>query len=630
MRIKRFTAPDMRTALRMVRDEQGPDAVILSTRPGAGGAGIEVVAATDYDEALVAQALRAAAPAADEGPARPQPGQASAPARGATAAATTAASASVAAPRETLMSRARAVFRIGEGPTLAELTAAQATAESPAPAMPGPDRMPAQPQRAPAQTSVSAPAAMPASSAASASARPAAPAPVPAPTPPPVQAWAEPVAAAAPLAAAVPAPVTAAPSAPATSRFDEMMAALDAAPRRAPAAGEARPAMVGGDAEYFVPLLPDNIPMPQRPGAEDAATAAPVAPPVAASFVPERPEWMPSPADAAAASAATAAEVAAIPSPPAPRTLQVVATPEADPAIVAMREEMARMRQLMETQMEQLSLERLRGSPARAAVLDALAAYGCDESLAQAVAERIDPRLPADRIRAPMLAELAGLLGVLHSEPLEDGGVIALVGPTGAGKTTTAAKLAARFAARHRARDVALVTTDCQRPGAREQLQAYGRRLGITVCEAEGPERLQDTLAQLVDYPLVLVDTAGHAVRDRSVFSQILWLRAARRVRSLLVLPANAHPHDLDEVVRRYRPAKPEGVVLTKLDEAGRPGSALSVLARHGLGLAYTTQGQEVPSDLDAADATRLVQSLEKSRRAADNPLATEDHHAVA
>src|SRR5690606_18116979 len=261
---------------------------------------------------------------------------------------------------------------------------------------------------------------------------------------------------------------------------------------------------------------------------------------------------------------------------------------------------------------------------------DALAGYGCEESLAREVAACIDPTLAPEAIHAPMLAELARMLPIVRSEPIEEGGVIALVGPTGAGKTTTIAKLAARFAARHRARDVALVTTDCERAGALEQLQALGRRLGITVCEAQGPERLQEALEQLVDYPLVLVDTTGHAPRDRAVFSQILWLRAAKRVRSLLVLPANAHPHDLGEVIRRYRPAKPEGAVLTKLDETGRPGSALSVLARHGLGLAYTTGGQQVPSDLDAADATRLVQSLEKTRRAADNPLATEDRHAVA
>jgi len=544
MRIKRFTAPDMRTALRMVRDEQGPDAVILSTRTRADGAGIEVVAATDYDEALVAQALRAVAPAAEATPA-PGPAQAAA----------APASEAPAAPRDTLISRARAVFRIGEGPTLAELTS------TPAPAAAAPR-----------------------------------------------------VAADAVIAAVAPAPA-AATSAP--SRFDAMMAALDP-PRPAPAErGAPAAAAFEVEVEDFVSLLP-QIPMPLRPG---EAAAEPIAPPTAHA---------PAPAPAAVEALQPAAPVQAQGPAPAARPLQVVATPEADPAIVAMREEMARMRQMMETQMEQLSLERLRGSPARAAVLDALLACGCEEALAQAVAERIDPRLPPAEVQAPMLAELARMLPIVRNEPLEDGGVIALVGPTGAGKTTTAAKLAARFAARHRARDVALVTTDCQRPGAREQLQAHGRRLGITVCEAEGPERLQDALAQLVDYPLVLVDTTGHAPRDRAVFSQILWLRASRRVRSLLVLPANAHPHDLGEVIRRYRPAKPEGVVLTKLDEAGRPGAAFSVLARHGLGLAYTTRGQEVPSDIDAADATGLVQSLEKSRRAADNPLATEDHHAVA
>src|SRR5690606_37230249 len=100
-------------------------------------------------------------------------------------------------------------------------------------------------------------------------------------------------------------------------------------------------------------------------------------------------------------------------------------------------------------------------------------------------------------------------------------------GPTGAGKTTTAAKLAARFAAPHRARDVALVTTDGQRAGALEQLQALGRWLGITVCEAQGPDGLQAALEQLQDYPLVLVDTTGRAPCDGAVFSQSLWLRAA-------------------------------------------------------------------------------------------------------
>ncbi|WP_202843556.1 flagellar biosynthesis protein FlhF [Luteimonas saliphila] len=610
MRIKRFTAPDMRTALRMVRDEQGPDAVILSTRASADGAGIEVVAATDYDEALVAQALRAAAPAVAAAPARP-PAATAAPARAAST--SQAPVASDGSTRESLLSRARAVFRIGDAPTLAELTRGAADAT--------PGAAPA--AQAPAAAATPATPATPAPTLAARQLGPAATRPSP--------------------AAPVPAPI--APQ-PAPSRFEAMMAALDAAPMPAPPAEASAPAPVAADvapattaflappaqagtahpadrpvredgAEDFGPLMPD-FPMPLRPEpVTDAAASAP-----RESIAAQRPDAARPPADDTDGERTRDAI--------ASRVLQAVASPELDPAIVSMREEMARMRQMMETQMEQLSLERLRGSPARAAVLDALAGYGCDESLAREVAAQIDPRLPLDAIHGPMFETLARMITVNRSEPLEDGGVIALVGPTGAGKTTTAAKLAARFAARHRARDVALVTTDCERAGAREQLQAHGRRLGITVCEAEGPERLQDTLAQLVDYPLVLVDTTGHAPRDRAVFSQILWLRAARKVRSLLVLPANAHPYDLGEVIRRYRPAKPEGVVLTKLDETGRLGSALSVLARHGLGLAYTTQGQQVPSDLDAADATRLVQSLEKTRRAADNPLATEDRHAVA
>jgi flagellar biosynthesis protein FlhF len=654
MRIKRFTAPDMRTALRMVRDEQGPDAVILSTRASADGAGIEVVAATDYDEALVAQALRAAAPAIADAPARAQAAAPSAAPPRSPAAAAPAPAAGDASARDSLISRARAVFRIGDGATLSDLTRAAAV---PAPATP---------PAAPAAPVPAAPAPAAAITTRAHPAPPAAHAPTAGEHPP----------AAATLHPATPA--IAAPPAP--SRFEAMMAALDAAPMPAPRVDTPPPVSPQAPAPAAAPAsapmpapAPAPVPAPQ-PTAADFEPAAPafLAPRGAATgaaagerpardeedddfgqLMPEFPMPLrPEPATDARATAArplaaaTSSATVDAPRPAAtcrsgnapsdtrdttaPQALRAVATPDTDPAIVSMREEMARMRQMMETQMEQLSLERLRGSPARAAVLDALAGYGCEDSLAREVAAQIDPRLPVDAVHGPMFETLARMITVTRSEPLDDGGVIALVGPTGAGKTTTAAKLAARFAARHRARDVALVTTDCERAGALEQLQAHGRRLGITVCEAQGPEGLQDTLAQLVDYPLVLVDTTGHAPRDRAVFSQILWLRASRKVRSLLVLPANAHPYDLGEVVRRYRPAKPEGVVLTKLDETGRPGSALSVLARHELAIAYTTQGQQVPSDLDAADATRLVQSLEKSRRAADNPLATEDRHAVA
>ena len=528
MRIKRFIASDMRTALRMVRDEQGPDAVILSNRPCPEG--VEVVSATDYDEALVHQALRAATPRISPTTANAAPAAAAEPAAMPTAAVPSAARAAAStapAPsvRETLATRARAVFKIGDAtrPSSAEPTLAQLTADA-----------------MPAFGTVAAPAA-------------------------------------------------AAPARAEPARFDAMMAALGAVPAN------------------------DGVPL---------SHATPLSPPVS-------PRQHPEPDAPVAAAAAQVPDEPVPASAPADRHLHAVPRWDADPGVAAMREELASMRHIIEREMGQFAVERMRGSPSRAAAYDALLGYGCDETLAQSIAAKIDPALDPAKVHAPMLASLAQMISINRHEPIEDGGVIALIGPTGAGKTTTAAKLAARFAARHRARDVALVTTDAERVGACEQLHAHGRKLGVTVCEAHGPEALARTLEQLVDYPLVLVDTAGFGARDRALLGQLTWLRATRNVRSLLVLPANAHPHDMNEVVRRYRMATPEGVVLTKLDETGRLGAALSVVIRNGLSLAYTAEGQQVATDLSRADPSHLVLLLEKLRRAADNPLATEDRHAV-
>ncbi|HEU4775110.1 MAG TPA: flagellar biosynthesis protein FlhF [Lysobacter sp.] len=533
MRIKRFIATDMRSALGMVREEQGPDAVILSSRTTADG--IEVVAATDYDEALVHQALRAAVPGlppatTDAPSAAPDASGAAASPHDASAA--TPRPASATAPRDSFASRARAAFRIGDAPASVKSTGAIA-----------------EPTLAELTGGVPPTATVPASAPRS--------------------------------------------GPPAPSHFEAMMAVLSG-----PAVGTpASEAVMDAVAPTWTQPAP-VVPTPPAPVASAAiieAQAEPAPPPSHEITAP---------------------------------LLQVVAEP--DPGISAMREELTSMRRMIEREMGQFTAERLRGSPGRAAAYDMLLGYGCGEPLAQSVVARLNPALPPDKVRAPMLDELARMLTIMRSEPIDGGGVIALIGPTGAGKTTTVAKLAARFAARHRARDVAMVTTDSERVGAVEQLHAHGRRLGITVCEAHGAESLAQTLEQLQDYPLVLVDTAGYGARDRALLGQITWLRATRQLRSLLVLPANAHPHDLNELVRRYRMASPEGVVLTKTDETGRLGAALSVAVRNGLSLAYTAHGQQVPSDLEAADASNLVLQLEKLRRAADNPFVTEDHHAIA
>jgi len=714
MRIKRFTAPDMRTALRMVRDEQGPDAVILSNRPTEDG--IEIVAATDYDESLAQQALRAALPSM---PAAPSP--VASPVTPATVAAVPtmrtsqpamdASRASISSEAEALRAAANTEEKTRFGSLAALLTKpskSKAAWTAPSNDAPATDATHQADTRATVEriemtqsepahaTRVEVEREEPAVVALSAKAK--------------AKVAESPIRGRAVFAIGDGTPVPTAPRAPKdetrvaaslpppdTSRFDAMMAALipqgekfeataaalaqaavaqeatrdsvtdptRVAPTAAVVIGDAAPSLSAQAAEFEVPAALSATQVAASDPAHEYRSLADLWSDEASLPSPNgrgiegegRNQDHGSDVAAAGGSASyvdllTNHSVAPHPNPSpegrgaeaAPTHLHAVAD-QRDPSFIAMRDELATMRALIERELGQLTVERLRGSPARAAAFDMLVGYGCDENLAQTIAGRIDARLDPAQVREPMLEELARAISVARHEPIDDGGVIALVGPTGAGKTTTAAKLAARFAQRHRARDVALVTTDTERPGATEQLHILGRRLGVTVCEAAGPEALNDALDQLADYPLVLVDTAGHGLRDRALLGQILWLRAAKRVRSLLVLPANTNAHDLGEVVRRYRPASPEGVVLTKLDETGRLGSPLSVLVQQGLSLAYTTDGQAVPADIAAADAHRLVSTLEKVRRAADNPLGslelsqakprsvtlpTEDRHAFA
>lgn len=587
MRIKRFIAPDMRSALRMVREEQGPDAVILSNRQTEGG--VEVVAATDYDEALVQQTLRTMSTPAGTQPV-PSPIAATA--------------APQPAPRK-IESRiqGRAVFRIGDAPASDRTDTPQTDIAEAAASLAATTAMPAAQaaERAPSRLEQMMAAFKPARTTQFATpehAAPLQPAPEQAAQPPSAQPRAQRISVRVDDAVDMPSfadalAKVAMPQAPMTADLSAQAASLDAdmsadlADEAAIAAALATGPRAAGDA-----------------GAVGAHRSR------------EGRNAMPLP-DASSAEATA--------------HLRLV---DADPAVAALRAELSAMRQVIERELGSFAIERLRGSPARAAAMDSLTAFGCDQAFAQQIAQRIDPTLSAAAIGAPVRSELAGLLPVMREEAMEHGGVIALLGPTGAGKTTTIAKLAARYAARHRARDVALVTTDTERTGAREQLHALGRRLGITVCDADGADGLSRALDQLADYPLVLVDTAGHGLRDRALLRQILWVRATSRVRSLLVLPANAHPNDLNELLRRYRPAAPEGVVLTKLDESVAPGAALSVLVQHGLPLAYTTSGQCVPEDIEPADAQRLAQLLELPRDVSDTHQdnQTEDsrRHAFA
>ncbi len=497
MKIKRFVAPDMRTAFALVRQEQGPDAVILSNRMTDDG--VEIVAASNYDETLVQRTLEAMRPAA---PAEPAP-VAPSFARGAQVPARHGTPASSAAPALSPAEAAAAYFgRMG---------AASATHDPQMPATP---------------------------------ARPATP-----------------------------------------------IAAIEPE-RPAPAAFTVDPQSFAARLAASLPPVPAETPAP-------ALAPVAVAPPDASVPV-----------------------------------LSVVADNAAraraeDEQLVQMRAELAAMREMIENEMHRLTDERLRGSPVRAQAMDLLEDYGFDAGITRDVVLQIPADTEPHRGRGLMLGLLSRRLPILPQDPLEQGGVIALVGPTGAGKTTTIAKLAAAFADRHNPRDVALVTTDTVRVGGREQLHSYGRQLGIAVHEADSDVRLAQTLERLRDYKLVLIDTAGMGQRDRNLAGQLNWLRAAGQVHTLLVLPANSHFGDLDEVVRRFSGARPQGVVLTKVDETGRLGSALSVIVDHQLPMAWITDGQRVPDDLHRASAPNLVLRLDQLRREADEPSHAETIHVA-
>lgn len=551
MKIKRFVASDMRSAMNLVRKEHGPDAVILSNRRIAEG--VEIVAAANYDEGAVQRALEAARKDVAPPPA-PRPRSAA----DAVIAAVTRRKTPVATPEPVAAttSAVAALARAAVGATGRTLD----TAHEVVPPR-GSDGF------------------------------------------------------AATLARAGLNPVVNEPSLPeqifAPFNVEQAAAASPAEPVEAVAA----PAPINRARFVIDPPL-DEMDEPALPAAAVLAPAAIVA----TAVPPALP--LPLPVTTAAAANEPAPVVASVP--------DLALIPRDDEEIRQLRHEVAGMRHVIEREMHRFTDERLRGSPVRAAALDLMDEYGFDAGISRDVAMQIPLDTEAHRGRGLMLGLLSKKLPIAPVDPLEAGGVIALVGPTGAGKTTTIAKLASRFAEAHAARDVALVTTDTGRIGAREQLYGFGRQLGIAVHEASSGSDLNQLLERLKDYKLVLIDTAGLGPRDRALAAQLQWLRAAEQIRTLLVLPANTSFGDMDEVVRRFSAANPQGVVLSKLDETGRFGTALSVAVDHRLPITWVTDGQDVPEDLHRASAANLVLRLEDLRRAADMPCNPELNHAVA
>jgi len=276
----------------------------------------------------------------------------------------------------------------------------------------------------------------------------------------------------------------------------------------------------------------------------------------------------------------------------------------------AMRDELASLRNLLTHQVSALMTEhKKRIDPVGAMLESKLLEAEFSPAVASKLAALSQHYTPAELVRA-LPQSLANMLDNQGDDIVKQGGVVALVGPTGVGKTTSLAKLAARFAAHHGADQVALITTDHYRIGAYEQLATYGKIMGCPVKQAHDLAELEQILYQFRNRKLVLIDTAGMGQRDMRLYQQLDNLTANSRIpiRSYLVLSATGQRRVLQDAVNHFKRIPLSGVVLTKLDESVSLAGALSVLIQSGLPLSYVTDGQRVPEDMKVADTLLLAE----------------------
>jgi flagellar biosynthesis protein FlhF len=410
--------------------------------------------------------------------------------------------------------------------------------------------------------------------------------------------------------------------------------ARDAPMSAATIAGAASPASINARSAPAA-AIEASPPRSAPAAAANGSATRPPAPAAAANGSAIRPS---APAAAANGSAARppaspASEAAAPPQPvPTPKPLpamaplpQVSAQPDAEMDDTRVMAELRSLRAALSDRIAALesniALNRpvavtepaAQRNPAATRVMTRLLMSGFSPDLARRVAVHAPATGDIAATDAWLHEVIAGNLRCAASADglLESQGAVALVGPTGVGKTTTVAKLAARFAVRYGAAQLGLITLDSYRIGAHEQLRSYGRILGVPMHIAQDGATLRELLASLHGKRLVLIDTCGLSQRDERLEEMLSTLSAARfnvqAVRPVLLLNAASHSESLDEVARAWRAADAAGAILTKMDEAARIGGAVDCMLRYRMMLFGLTNGQRVPEDWHPASARLLA-----------------------
>jgi len=329
--------------------------------------------------------------------------------------------------------------------------------------------------------------------------------------------------------------------------------------------------------------------------------------------------------------AATPVAPAVAVSQPARKTA-TVAEPAAKSSVAAgagarLTEQIDGLKALMEERLTTLAwLGQAKQSPIQSTLLLKLIRSGYSPTVARAVIERLPERYGANEAFRWTQEVLARNLRTSRDagQLCDEGGIFALIGSTGVGKTTTAAKLAAQCVQAYGSNSVGLITLDTYRVAGYEQLRAYGRMMGVVAHLAHDRAALEDLLELLANKRMVIIDTAGLGHKDARI-RDMMALLDAPSIKKLLVLNAGAHGDTLDEVVQAYKGHPLHGVILSKMDEAAKLGPAMDTLIRHQLVLRGLSTGQRVPEDWQRPESTALIRlSMATGGKSAYDPQSAE------
>jgi flagellar biosynthesis protein FlhF len=280
-----------------------------------------------------------------------------------------------------------------------------------------------------------------------------------------------------------------------------------------------------------------------------------------------------------------------------------------DPSLQAMKEELELMRSMMSEQLKGIAWDRFtEKDPLKAMIMKRLSGLGLTNDTVNDLVPHIDDKQDVECCWQKMLATLARSLPVATDDLLLNGGIYAFVGPTGVGKTTTIAKLAARFVIKHGVDSIAMISTDNYRISAQEQLSTFGRILKIPTARVTDKTSLEFLLKKYADKKLILIDTAGISTGESELNKQLEDFNLSKKsIKKILLMSATSQAAVLRQSLKLFSQLSPNALIITKLDEAASLGEVLSVILKAHYPVIYTTDGQKIPEDIRLAKSHHLI-----------------------